>query len=134
MLVKMWLGTFSLALLAGCQTALEQTSFAPLEARLEPVPDGGAQYFVLVNTSGRELQNFSYSAYIYNENGQNATKRNRPVYEFQGSGAKWGPGLARRFYDRRMRGQQLPITHPITKVVIVGHCDEGPFRQTVTLR
>ena len=134
MLVKMLLGTFSLALLAGCQTATQQTSFAPIEPRLESIPGGGAQYFVLVNTSGKDLHNVSFSAYLYNEDEQNPVKRGKWVYEFQGSGATWGLGIAKRFRDRRMRGEQLPITKPVTKVEVVGHCDEGHFRQTVALR
>ena len=47
---------------------------------------------------------------------------------------KWGPGIAQRFKDKRMMGGELPVTTPMTKVEIVGTCDEGPFRQTVALR
>src|ERR1035437_10719530 len=51
--VTLLAGCFGLAWLTGCES-LQDTSFAPLDARLEPIPGGGAQHFVVVNTSRSE--------------------------------------------------------------------------------
>src|SRR2546425_993922 len=85
---------FALALVAvgsGCQT-FKYTSFTPLDARLEPGLGGGALYFVLVNTSGRPLHNYSFSAYLWNEHDQRARLRKRPVRRYLGSGSELGAG------------------------------------------
>src|SRR5216683_3149513 len=87
--------------LVGCQSP-QYTSFTPLEARLEAVPGGGALYFVLVNTSGQDLHNCTYSAYIWSDENPNPIYRGRPAKRYTGSRQKWEAGKAVRFrsFDR----------------------------------
>ena len=124
---KLSFGCLGLALLAGC-LAPEYTSFAPLDARIEPVPSGGARYFIVVNTSGRELHNVSCSAYMWNDCAPNPIRRASPIYKFEGSLLEWEPGSAMRFRPLDM-GIETPIVEHVSRVEIVGHCDEGHFRQ-----
>src|SRR5437899_3788145 len=112
----------------GCQS-LKPTPFAPLSARLEPVPGSAAKYFVLTNTSGQELHNFRYSAYLYSELlRRHPFVRRLPVRQWVASGSSLKAGQVMRFkpFDKEI---QDPIVEPITRVQVVGHCDEGHFRQ-----
>ena len=113
--------------LMGCQGP-QYTSFAPVNARLEPVPGGGAQYFLLINTSGRELHNVSLSAYLWDEHTESLISRQQPCRRYEGSGSSWPAGKAQRFRPLGMHVED-PITQPVTRAEVVGHCDEGYFRQ-----
>jgi len=108
---------------------MKPTSFAPFSARLEPVPRSGVQYLVLVNSSGRELHNYSFSAYLYSELlRRNPLVRNVPFRQYAGSGATLPSGQVMRFkpIDKDIED---PIVPAVTRVQVVGHCDEGHFRQ-----
>ena len=138
----------SLALLlgAGCQT-LHDTTFAPLQARLDSANAGGAQSMVLVNTSGQALHNVNFRAYMTLQ-GQMVSTPNAPVqlvsanglpqrlpvqrFTFSGSANKLFPAQVIHFSDRYTGGEGR-ILLPVTKVQIVGSCDEGAFRDE-TLR
>jgi hypothetical protein len=112
----------------GCQSP-KPTPFAPLSARLEPVPGSAAQYFVLTNTSGQELHNFRYSAYLYSELlRRHPFVRSVPIRQFVASGSSLRAGQVMRFRPVDMEIQD-PVVQPITRVQVVGHCDEGHFRQ-----
>jgi hypothetical protein len=113
--------------LTGCQ-GLKPTAFAPLDARLEPVPGGGARYLVLVNTSDKDLHNCSFSVYAWNERQQNPVAAASPLGSGQGSIRLWQAGEAGRFNERG-KGIQFPFNTLVTKLQLVGHCDEGPIRQ-----
>lgn len=62
--VMLLTGCYGLAGLTGCES-LQDTSFAPLGAKLEPIPGGGAHYFVAVNTSGQTLHNIHFEVVIW---------------------------------------------------------------------
>ncbi len=112
----------------GCQSP-QPTPFAPLSARLEPIPGSAAQYFVLANTSGQELHNFHYSAYLYNALLRRPPSvRRLPIRQFVGSGSSLRAGQVMRFKPFDMEIQDS-IVELITRVQVVGHCDEGRFRQ-----
>src|SRR5438477_1606346 len=77
-----------LALVSGCQTS-KYTSFAPFSARLEHVPGGGAERFVLMNTSGLELHNYHYTAYVWTDSHlRHPIDRQMPISSFRDSGSK----------------------------------------------
>src|ERR1017187_4152907 len=58
---------FSLVIIVtSCKTPV-YTSFAPFDARLEPVPDSVAKYLIFLNTDGRTLHNYNFSAYLWND-------------------------------------------------------------------
>jgi hypothetical protein len=129
-------GCFGLVWLTGCET-LQDTAFAPVDARLEPIPGGGAQCFVMVNTSGQTLHHVRFRAYMWDDRaitytaGNNAAFPQRlpaMTYTFTGSGSEWGPGQARRFRDRDM-DSEIKILLPVSRVQIVGSCNEGRFRE-----
>jgi len=115
----------------GCQ-APKSVPFAPLSARLEPVPGSAALYFVVINTSGQELHNYRYSAYLYSELlRRHPFARKLPIRQYVGSGYNLGRSQIMRF--RRLdKNIEDPIVEAITRVQIVGHCDEGHFRQEWT--
>ena len=130
-------GCFGLAIMTGCES-LKDTSFAPLEARLEPISGGGAQHFVLINTSGQKLHNFRFGAYMWDDHAL-AFTGNDPfsslpnrlpaiTYRFMGSGPQWEPGQVQRFKDRDLGGE-IKILKPVSRLQIVGSCDEGRFRE-----
>ena len=116
--------------LTGCQ-GLKPTSFAPFEARLEPVPGGGVKYLVLVNDGSQDLHNWSISAYLWNEHQSNPVVAGNPHCYVQGSGSLWKAGTAQRIVQRG-KGVELPLNAAVTKVQLVGQCDEGSFRQVWT--
>jgi hypothetical protein len=129
-------GCFGLVWLTGCET-LQDTSFAPIDARLEPIPGGGAQYFVMVNTSGQTLHNVRFRAYMWDDRAITYTAGNNfafpqrlpaMTYTFMGSGSEWNPGQMQRFRDRDL-GSEIKILKPVFRVQIVGNCDEGRFRE-----
>jgi hypothetical protein len=110
-------GCFSLAVLTGCKS-LQDTSFAPLDARLEPIPGGGAQGFVVINTSGQVLHNYRFSAYMWDDRAITYTADNNSslpkrlpamTYTFMGSGFEWEPGRKQRFRDRDL-GSEIKIS------------------------
>jgi hypothetical protein len=134
--VTLLAGCFGLAWLTGCES-LQDTSFAPLDARLEPIPGGGAQHFIVVNTSGQVLHNFRFRAYMWDDRAITYTAGNNSpfpkrlpamTYTFMGSGSQWEPGHVQRFRDRDLNSE-ISILKPVSRVQIVGRCDEGRFRE-----
>ena len=112
---------------AGCLTPT-YTTFAPLDARLEAVPGGGAQYLVLINTSEYELRNYSFSLYVWREAGSRPLLSERPIVRGMASGRAWLPGQGMRWSGGAGRAESA-ILQPVSRVEIAGHCDEGDFRQ-----
>ena len=124
----------------GCQT-FEDTQFAPLEPRLGRFKGGGMQYIVLVNTSGKELNNVSIHANMWGENDLVETRSTfggtglpdrdtpHPFYLVWGSDSKISPGEVIHFRDRYLGGESIFI-RLVYKVQIIGKCDEGRFRET----
>lgn len=137
--VMMLSGCFALAILTGCES-LQNTSFAPLDAKLEPTHSGGAQYLVVINTSGQTLHNFRFTGDIQNDNtitymGNDPASYlpNRlpaTTYIFRGSGAKLEPGQEVRFKTNFGMGAEGSILYPVSRVQIAGICDEGRFRES----
>jgi hypothetical protein len=134
--VMLLAGCFGLVWLTGCET-LQDTSFAPVDARLEPIPGGGAQYFVMVNTSGQTLHHVRFRAYMWDDRAITFTAGNNSAfpqrlpamtYTFTGSSSEWHPGQVQRFKDRDMDIEGA-ILKPVSHVQIVGSCDEGRFRE-----
>jgi len=131
-------GCFNVALLTGCES-LQSTSFAPFDAKLEPIPGGGAQYFVVINTSGRTLHNFRFSGDIQQSHAITNTDNNPSLYlpnrlpamtyAFRGSGSKLEPGQEIRFRTFSGLGAEGSILYPVSEVQIAGSCDEGRFRE-----
>ena len=129
-------GGLSLALLTGCES-LQDTTFAPAEVRLELVPAGGAQHFVVVNASGQTLHHYWFRAYVWDDQAifytgglqANTPRRVRALtYTGTGSGPQWEPGKVLRFKDWNLPSEGS-IVKPVSRVQIVGSCDEGPFRE-----
>ncbi len=112
--------------LLGCQGP-QYTSFAPVTAELLPIPGGGAKYFVMLNTSGRTLHNFNASAYLWDERSESPISRQRPFKRYFGSGPAWPSGEMASFGGWAKHAD--PIIESVTKVEVVGRCDEGYFRQ-----
>jgi len=130
-------GFFGLLMVTGCES-LQDTAFVPLTAKLEPVPRGGAQYLVAINSSGRTLHHVHFRAYLWDDQHLFYTGGNQPftprrlpamTYSAIGSGDKWEPDEAMRFQNWNLP-MQNPLLTPITRVQIVGSCDEGRFRET----
>jgi hypothetical protein len=130
-------GCAGLVWLTGCQS-LQPTAFAPVEARLEPVPGGGAQRLVAVNTSGHVLHHYRFRAYMWDDQavfysaGQapNVPRRMPAMtYTFMSSGNAWRPDEVMRFMDFNIRDQEGTIFYPVSRLQIVGRCDEGRFRE-----
>ena len=128
-------GCFGLAVSTGCES-LQDTAFAPVKAELEPVT-GGAQHFVVINSSTQTLHNFRFRAYMWNDHNvfytggdMPLTPRHRPAmtYTFTSSGTKWEPGEMRRFRDWK-QPDEIFILKSVSRVQIVGSCDEGQFRE-----
>jgi hypothetical protein len=124
------------ALLTGCQ-AVHDIGFSPIEPRLNPAHAGGAKYFVLVNSSGQTLHHFSFRAYMWGDSAMTYAgdpvaalpqRAQQQTYTFQGSGSQWEVGQGIHFRDRRFGGEGK-ILWPISKIQIVGSCDEGSFRE-----
>ena len=111
---------------AGCATRTDST-FSPIELRLEPT-SGGAQFLVLRNNSGQELRNYELSVHLWSEHSLRLRWRESPFERCDASGASWPPGKALRFRAFR-KGMENPITEPISRVEVVGHCDMGRFHQ-----
>jgi|HubBroStandDraft_2_1064218.scaffolds.fasta_scaffold374552_1 hypothetical protein len=137
---SIWLGvpfiSFCVVLLAGCHS-LQDTQFAPLEARLELGHSGGAQYLVVINSSGQELHNVHFRGYMWGDSPMTYTgdpntslpqRVPQETYTFIGSSSRWSPGAVVHFKDRDMDRPGI-ILRPVTSVKIVGTCDEGPFRE-----
>jgi hypothetical protein len=120
---------FSLVItVTGCKTPV-YTSFAPFDARLEPIPDSVARYIIFLNTGGRALHNYSFSAYLWDDETLNRFRREKPIKRYMGSGVSLLPGQSIRFHPLGF-GIEDPIRQPMTRVELTGHCDEGDFRQS----
>jgi hypothetical protein len=129
-------GFFCLMILTSCES-LQDTAFAPAKPVLEPVPGGGAQHFVVVNSSDQTLHNFFFRAYMWDDRTLFYTDDNAPLtprrlpamsYSFTSSGLQWEPGRVLRFRYWDIPGE-IPILKPVSRVQIVGRCDEGKFRE-----
>ncbi len=116
-------------LLAGCQAPGRYPSFAPLTPRLEAAPFGGAKYLVCVNTSGQELHNVSGSVYLWNQASWEFPRRRQFTHHLYFSCLSWQAGqvIRGRHFASTM---EEPISEAVSGVEIVGHCDEGPFRES----
>jgi hypothetical protein len=112
----------------GCQSGRVR-GFTPLETQLDPVPGGGARYLVVVNTSGKELHHCRFAAYLYNGHDPDPLQHLQHFARCAGHRDFWPPGDEARFH---MRGTTLefPIVDPVTRVDVIGHCDEGTIRQS----
>jgi hypothetical protein len=119
---------FSLVIIVtSCKTPV-YTSFAPFDARLEPVPDSVAKYLIFLNTDGRTLHNYNFSAYLWNDDSLDRRRWETPIKRYMGSGAGLLPGQSIRFHPLGF-GIEDPLPEHVTRVEIMGHCDEGDFRQ-----
>jgi hypothetical protein len=138
-----WLlaGGAGLVWLTGCQS-LESTSFAPITARLETIPGGGAQHLVVVNTSGQVLHHYWFRAYMWDDNALVYGVGHHPdiprrmsemTCSFIGSGEQWEPNEVIRFKDFRVQDKEGTIYFPVSRVQIVGRCDEGRFRENLAI-
>jgi hypothetical protein len=132
-----------LGLWSGCQT-YHGTKFAPLEPRLDSAGYGGAQSMALVNSSAQALHNVRFRAYMWGRS-QLTESPQQPymltsasglpqrvpalTYTFIGSAGKLDPGQVIRFTNGNTGGESR-ILQPVTKIQIVGSCDEGEFRET----
>jgi hypothetical protein len=122
--------------LTGCQS-LQDTQFAPLEARLDPGHSGGAVYMVVINSSGQELHNVNFRGYMWGDSPMTYTgdpymslpqRVPERTYTFMGSSAEWSPGAVVHFTPRNFAGPGS-LLRPVRSVKIVGTCDEGSFRE-----
>ena len=125
-----------LTTLTGCNT-LQDTQFSPIDARLEPIQAGGAQHFVLVNSSSQELHHYHFRVCLWGKStleyvGNSTTSLPARVpertYTCDGYGDKWQPGQVLHFRDRDL-GSEGRVLRPVSRVQIVGSCDEGVFRE-----
>jgi hypothetical protein len=122
---KMALPLLSL-LLAGCRTPY--TSFAPFDARLEPSPRGGAVYLVLINRSDKTLHNYTCSVYVWSEHFPGYDRMPKIIGRGVTNGRRVDPGTSIRFRSWGMQ-MEMPIPVSVSKVEIIGNCEEGAFRQ-----
>ncbi|HVU08634.1 MAG TPA: hypothetical protein VHG89_08850 [Verrucomicrobiae bacterium] len=130
------LGCLGLVVLTGCES-VQDTSFAPLEAKLEAIPGGGAQYFVVVNTSGKTLHdlkfwgNIWYNDVTFPENDLHGMPVHLPVitYSIRGSSPKLEPGQEVRFKRDMGASAEGSVLYPVSRVQIAGSCIEGHFRE-----
>jgi hypothetical protein len=129
-------GLVGLMILTGCNT-LQDTTFAPVDVQLESDLRGGEQHIILVNASGQELHHFTFRGSVWGDSPLTYTgdplgtlPQHVPneTYTFNGSGGKWEPGQALHFRERDL-GIEGRVLRPVTRVQIVGHCDEGSFRE-----
>jgi hypothetical protein len=114
-----------LPVLAGCQST-KYTEFKPVNAWLEPAGNGAVRHLVLVNASGQDLHNVTLSAYLWGRN-FGANSMNVP-YGTHGSYANWAAGEESRAHMLGM-GVEVSLSEGVAKLEVVGHCDEGYFRQ-----
>ncbi len=131
--MKFSLGIIGLLLIVafGCATS-KSADFAPFDARFEAVPGGGAQHLVLINTSGRHLHNFRFAAHVWNEHSRYWLRQHRPFRNYQGSGPELPIGKTIRFRLVGL-GVEDSLVEPVTRLEVVGHCDEGKFHQVWTV-
>lgn len=114
--------------LAGCQTPSTQ-KLAPLRTEVEHVPGGGARYLVLINGSSQDLHHCTFSAFLSDAHDPNPLLRLQPFARCSGTKNLWRSGEETRFEcpDSHM---EFPIIQSLGRVEVVGHCDEGSFRQS----
>jgi hypothetical protein len=115
--------------LAGCQSP-QTLRLAPLNPELERVPGSGARYLVLVNTSGQDMHHCSFAAFLSDEHDANPLLRLQPYARCAGSKTVWRPGEEARFQCHDSPTMEFPIVQPLSHIEVVGHCDEGSFRQS----
>ncbi|MBI5386457.1 MAG: hypothetical protein HZA90_17435 [Verrucomicrobia bacterium] len=106
-----------LAVLAGC--ASPSTSLQPFTVRFDTKT--GAMHCLIVNESQTTLRHVRYSLHITDDTGR--------VSQAYGQCEQWLPGQF-SVVTRLGGGTPLPFLRPPTQVEVVGHCDEGKFRQT----
>ena len=135
--IKLLAGLAGFVWLTGCQS-LQYTTFAPVEARLESIPGGGAQHLVVVNTSGRVLNNCRFRAYMWDDRAPTyvaSPNANFPkylpkmTYTYIASESRWETNGTIRFKDFNLRGMEGIVLFPVSRLQIVGRCDEGRFRE-----
>jgi hypothetical protein len=134
--IMLVVGFLGVADFTGCES-IQDTSFVPLDCKLEPIPGESAQYIVLINTSGQTLHDIRFwgdmwydQAMTYNYNDQIPVRRPAIIYSFSGSNGQWDPGQVVRI--RRNLSPisgEASILYPVSRVQIAGTCDEGPFRE-----
>lgn len=92
----------------------------------------------MINSSGQVLHNFRFRAYMWDDHaltyiaGPNADIPKRlpaMTYTFMGSGSRWETNQIQRFRDRLLRDTEGVILLPVSRLQIVGRCDEGRFRE-----
>ncbi len=110
----------------GCRST-KDPSFAPLDAEFELVPGGGARYLVLTNSGGHDLHNLKLSIHIWNN--VNSDMMRDYTHHIFGSVASLAPQETMRV-QRLGSNLELPILERVTRIEVVGKCDEGFFRQT----
>jgi hypothetical protein len=130
-------GCVGFFIFAGCES-LQDTSFAPLEAKLESIPNGGAQYFVVVNSSGEALHNLKFWVDIWynqamtsigNDPDTIPTRLPEMTYSCRGSVPDLESGQEVRFRRNFGMGAEGSVLYPVSRVQIAGNCDEGHFRE-----
>jgi len=127
MKLESWLVAGLILGAAGCKT-VTKTAFSPLEVKLETAA-GGAKYLLVGNNSGQELHNYGFSVHIWSEHSPRRRWNAKPFGRYDASGASWAVGKTLHF--RALQSDmENPITEPISRVEVVGHCDMGHFRQT----
>ena len=115
--------------LVGCQ-APSAARMAPLDAELDRVDGSGVRYLVIINTSGKEMHHCSFAAFLCNEHDPNPMYRLEHFARCSGSKSLWRPGEEARFRCHGSPTLEFPIVQELTRVDVVGHCDEGRFRQS----
>jgi hypothetical protein len=135
-----------LGLWNGCQT-YHGTKFAPLQPKLDSLGYGGAQSMSLVNSSGQAMHNVHFRAYMWGQShleqspqqpymltSASGLPQRVPAltYSFMGSAGKLDAGQVIHFNNGNTGGESR-ILEPVTKIQIVGSCDEGDFRETWVL-
>jgi len=135
----MLLGIFwGLAGLTGCKS-LQDTTFAPLDCKLERIPGESAQYVVVINTSGQTLHHIHFwgdmwyaNAVTYIGNDPDSIPVRLPAmsYSLRGTDVQLEPGQVARFKrDLSPNSAECSIVYPVSRVQIAGSCDEGRFRE-----
>jgi hypothetical protein len=127
-----------LADFTGCKS-LQDTSFAPLYCELEPIPGGGAQYIVIINTSKQTLHHIRFLGNVWYDHyptilssSQSLIPVSLPAltFSFNGFIGQWEPDHVERIKnDLSPISAESSMLYPVSRVQIAGKCDEGPFRE-----
>jgi hypothetical protein len=123
---------------AGCEST-KTTSFAPLDLKLEPPPQGGAPSLVVINTSGQTLHHLRFTGDIQNNNTltypvdnfapQLPNRGPMTTYVIRAFDATLESGQTMRFRTQSGQGVEVSIKIPASDILISGTCDEGSFRE-----